>query len=162
VYGMIVLNNVEAGVWDYSLRFNSTTANEASDGWNYFSDDVSGAVKTRAGFGVENVDPLSVEIDLTPQEIYTNNGFMTLQLLLDRYIINQCYVAGNCESELTLPTLTAADKENEMGVLTGYSSQFLLNVENWVNGELYLPQSVHAMPLPAQSYVINGIYAEIT
>jgi hypothetical protein len=162
VYGMIVLNTADAGVWDYSLRFNATTANEGSDGWNYFSDDVSGAVKTRAGFGAENVDPLSVEIDLTPQEIYTNNGFMTLQLLLDRYIINECYVAGNCESEVTLPTLTAADKENEMGVLTGYSSQFLLNVENWVNGELYLPQSVHAMPLPSQAYVINGIYADIS
>jgi hypothetical protein len=170
VYALVVLNSVGPDGWDYTIRLNSTSGEEANGGWNYFSDDVAGSVKTGSysggggpNGGRENVDPLQVEMDLTSQQIYTSNGFMTLQLLLDRYIINQCYEPGNCETEPALPTLDAATKENDIAVFTGTSrSQFLGTLQNWARGELYLPQSVHAMPLPIQGYSVNEQYDSLT
>ena len=47
-------------------------------------------------------------------------------------------------------------------MLLGTGPDLILNgLGNWINGEMYLPQTVHAAPMPVQAYLINPIYADI-
>jgi hypothetical protein len=162
VYALIVLNAANADGWDYTIRMNSTDGN-AGDGYNFATDSVGSVPNTATNFGQSNVDVLKVEMDLLPQQMYTSNGFMTLQLMMDRYIINKCYEAGNCDTAPVLdPPFTVPMKTAFVNTLIGTdANQFPNGMGNWVDGELYAPQNVHATPMPIQSYSINETYSSI-
>jgi len=166
VFAMIVVNSVGAEGWDYEIRMNQTSGAQGSDGWNYFSDEVAGSPPTSTTFGNANVNDLQVDMNLIPQQMYANNGFMTLQLMMDRYIINgcdsqfvDCLVPQN-------PIYTREEKEATVARILGFPDSefpdaFGNGLGDWISSELYLPQTVHAMAMPVQEYVINDIYGGI-
>jgi hypothetical protein len=92
VYAAVVLNSVSADKtqWDYSLRLNATHEHFfGGKGFNFLSDS-QGTPETLAKGYRRNVNPFQVALTTTAQQQYAKNGFMTLQTLLDRYIVAGC------------------------------------------------------------------------
>lgn len=175
LWGAIVINS-GAPNFDYTIRLNRTDApgtlqqpvNNLLRGANLQSlekytnsnPDVAGPPFLRANFD-------SIAISKMP-------GFMTLQLLLDRFILNTTVPVASLNATQQLQTflaiapsmLTTAQKSEALRELAGLSSNltrlFAIAQDismNFLKAESYAPQQVELTSFPIDAYTTNGFYA---
>lgn len=136
IFAAVVFHSMEspgnAGDWDYSLRFNTTE----------FGDDAN---KCNAPF-VPNtkdtaVSKLQKGVVLDEMRKYLQSGFVTLQTLIDRYII----------------------MKNDPNVVSGTCSKSIATDDDLFRNceKTFLPQYAVGVPMPARSYVDSTFYDSV-
>jgi ATP-binding cassette subfamily A (ABC1) protein 3 len=177
IFAAIVVNSINVdGSWDYSLRLNGTLNEYGNDGFLRTGDNVQ-------NFGVPmtdpptngnepvqaNVDPLKKEMTLNNQYSYVTRGFMTLQAVVDRYLICK---AGNAACAPRRPLTGEALSETVAGLeflvgmgsgMTGYGViELTTDVrQRLVASEQYPPQDVRVMAMPIRPYTLYTFYEEV-
>lgn len=139
LYGAIVFDEIggdghlgASGKWSYSIRLNVSAQTSP----------YTGQPKTR---------PLDRRIEMREASQYLEKGFVSLQLLLDRYIIGSPSGVG----EATVSDLLAAN-----GIKLTKETQEVAN--QLAESLRYLPQAVDTVPMPVAGIVVDGFYALVS
>lgn len=135
LYGAVVFSSIGGdgslgapGHWSYTIRLNATSQTTVP---------TLGEMKTR---------PLVMGLNMREAWTYLNKGFVSIQLMLDRYIIGSRYDDGDTDKLL---------EANRIELSMVDTAQ----TRNQVAEPLrYLPQSLDTVPMPVDGVLIDGFY----
>lgn len=134
LYGAVVFSAIggsgsigSAGSWEYSIRLNVTS-------------------QTAPFTKRPTTRPLDLGLQMREADAYLRKGFMSVQLLLDRYIIGNRTETANASQLLQANGIKTFPFENE-------------SVREILAEPLrYAPQSLETVPMPVTGVVIDGFY----
>ena len=155
-----IVFNAGAPSWDYSIRMNLTDVPDTSLVVNTFSTTYAPLTAAQYVSGAGGTGALP--------------GFLTLQLLVDRFILGQRSVApaavdaARLLTRLGLALAPITRPENLTQLFTELNdpnpakqAQLLAAARAWLGAELMMPQQVDLVPFPTPTYSTNVFFSNV-